>query len=114
MNNNSNENKKILTDPVEDGTGRQCYAYVINVGGEPYKMAACGWWGTPDTMKHQACAMSAAARAFKKTASVLVYELCDDDNYYLCHSCDRQDRDRFLAFFQKGADPVAVYNSQAL
>lgn len=62
------------------------YAFVVCVNGKPIKTFK--WYCLSEQqMKLQACAMSAGARTFKKTAAVLVYELVDDV-YELCWSCD--------------------------
>lgn len=62
------------------------YAFVVCVNGKPIKTFK--WYCLNELqMKLQACAMSAGARTFKKTAAVLVYELVGNV-YKLCHSCD--------------------------
>jgi hypothetical protein len=62
------------------------YAFVVCVNGKPMKTFK--WYCLSEQqMRLQACAMSAGARIFKKTAAVLVYELVDDV-YELCWSCD--------------------------
>lgn len=62
------------------------YAFVVCVNGKPIKTFK--WYCLNELqMKLQACAMSAGARTFKKTAAVLVYELVGDV-YKLCHSCE--------------------------
>lgn len=49
------------------------YAYVLCINGEIKRLIA-KWWSTEETMIIQKSAMWAAARLFKKTAAVLVYE----------------------------------------
>lgn len=62
------------------------YAFIVCVNGKPTQTFK--WFCHSEReMKLQACAMSAGARTFKKTAAVLVYELVDDV-YELCWSCD--------------------------
>ena len=62
------------------------YAFVVCVNGKPMKTFK--WCcRSEQEMRLQACAMSAGARTFKKTAAVLVYELVGNVSK-LCHSCD--------------------------
>lgn len=77
--------------PVTEKTGRHCYAYIITIGERIHGTKAVGWWAMPDEMQHIKSSMATAARCFKKTAGVLVYELCEDEtgNYWhLCNTCN--------------------------
>lgn len=63
------------------------YIFALYVNGRVHKVF--NWFCEDDRMmKMQAVALCAGAKAFKNTAGVLVYMLCDDNNYHLCHSVD--------------------------
>lgn len=63
------------------------YIFALYVNGKVHK--AFNWYCEDDRMmRMQAVALCAGAKAFKSTAGVLVYALCDDNNYHLCHSVD--------------------------
>ena len=65
------------------------YAYVLTVADKVVKPIAVSWWGTKEDMVSSKCGMSTAARAFKKTAGVLVYERNPSTGEWeLCDSCD--------------------------
>lgn len=55
---------------------RKEYAYVLCIGNEISKLLAT-WWGTFCEMQINKGAMCIGARAFRKTASILVYERTD-------------------------------------
>lgn len=55
------------------------YAYVLRVNGE-IKQLIAKWWSTKEIMTEQKAAMWAAARLFKKTAAILVYEHKDKNS----------------------------------
>lgn len=68
---------------------RNEYAYVLTVGNKVVKPIAIGWWSTKEGMTASKCGMSVSARAFKKTAGVLVYERNKETKeWILCDSCD--------------------------
>lgn len=52
---------------------RKEYAYVLYIGGE-IKQLIAKWWSTPQKMMATKCGMATAARIFRKSAGVLVYE----------------------------------------
>lgn len=91
---------------IETSTGRKSYAFLLNVNGEPFKIIALGWWCNPSEIAAYKIGMAASARAFKKTAGVLVYELHDDNRYYLCNSCSAAGRNIFPRSFDKDATTV--------
>lgn len=68
---------------VEEKTGRKCFAFALYVGGELSKIITAGCWLTDEQAGEWANGMSLAALAFKKSASVAVYELQDNDVYQL-------------------------------
>lgn len=53
---------------------RNEYAFILCVNKKLTKVIARGWRNDTEGMRRQKVAMAAAARAFKKTAGVLVYE----------------------------------------
>lgn len=53
---------------------RKEYAYILCIGGRIKEPIAEHWWSTEQEMKEATANMWAAARLFKKTASVLAYE----------------------------------------
>lgn len=67
-----------------DDKERRSYAYILCIGGKLKKVIGKGWWSTKKQMLMQMGAMNAAAFAFKKTASILVYEKRggEDDNVW--------------------------------
>lgn len=70
------------------------YTYVLTISDRVVKPVAVGWW-TSD--KHEMvtirCGMATAARAFKKTAGILVYEKEKDSNLWVfCDCCDISSR----------------------
>lgn len=70
------------------------YTYVLTIGDRVVKPVAVGWW-TADkkNMVTTRCGMSVAARAFKKTAGILVYEKeKDSDLWVFCDACDISSR----------------------
>ncbi len=56
---------------------RKEYAYILCVNGKIKKPLAVSWWSTEKQMIQTKGDMHAAAYAFKKTASILVYEKKD-------------------------------------
>lgn len=107
----ANNVSKATTRPVIDREGRESYAYILNVNGTPTKTLARGWWSTREGMMLQKAAMATAARAFKKTAAVLVYRLHDDGTFHFCDSCQTTSRDVILPNFAQNADPVWIYQT---
>lgn len=75
---------------MEDNRKEKEYAFILAVGKELSKLIACGWWCTEEDKISTKCGMSAAARAFKKTAGILVYEKEQGtaDTYKYCDCCD--------------------------
>ena len=53
---------------------RKCYLFAIVVNGKIIAAPAQNWWATDYEMRMQAAAYCTAARAFRKTAGVMVYE----------------------------------------
>ena len=53
---------------------RKEYAYILCIGGKIKEPISVHWWSTERKMKETTADMWAAARLFKKTASVLAYE----------------------------------------
>lgn len=84
---NTQINKPAPAAVVEAKTGRRCYTYIIAVSGRLWSLCAREWWGTPEGMLQNAASMATAARIFRHTAAVAVYELRDDDYYYYVHGC---------------------------
>lgn len=64
------------------------YTYILTVGDKVVKPVAVGWW-TADKkeMVIIRCGMAAAARAFKKTAGILVYEKEKDSDLWVFSDC---------------------------
>ncbi|MDY3936326.1 MAG: hypothetical protein SOZ07_06700 [Prevotella sp.] len=63
------------------------YIFVLYVNGKVHK--TYNWFCEDEkTMRLLSIGLSAGARAFKKTAGVLVYQLQEDMNYHICHSVD--------------------------
>lgn len=64
------------------------YTYILTVGDKVVKPVAVGWW-TADKKKMviTRCGMAAAARAFKKTAGILVYEKEKDSDLWVFSDC---------------------------
>ena len=50
------------------------YTYILTIGDKVVKPVAVGWWSTEEDMVTTRCGMAIAARAFRKTAGILVYE----------------------------------------
>ena len=57
---------------------RKEYAYLLCVGGKILKIIA-KWWSTLPEMMSAKCGMAIAARTFRKSAGVLVYERLHGD-----------------------------------
>ena len=53
---------------------KKCYLFAIMVNGKIIAAPARNWWATDYEMRLQAAAYCTAARAFRKTAGVMVYE----------------------------------------
>lgn len=70
------------------------YTYVLTIGDRVVKPVAVGWWtADKENMVITRCGMSVAARAFKKTAGILVYEKKKDSNLWVfCDACDISSR----------------------
>lgn len=101
-------NTKENTAPVAvvSSDGRRCYCFIISVSGRLWSLAALEWWSTEEHMIHEAAAMSAAARIFRHSAAVAVYELRTDDHYHLAHCCDMQINSMIPASFHRYNVPV--------
>ena len=70
------------------------YTYILTIGDKVVKPVAVGWW-TADKkeMVTTRCGMATAARAFRKTAGILVYEKeKDSDLWVFCDACDIDSR----------------------
>lgn len=83
--NRVNNREQAIKEPqtITDAQGRQCYAFVLYIGGEISRVLTCGWWAAPTDAERTAEGMAIAARAFKKTAGVVAYALQDNDIYQL-------------------------------
>lgn len=70
------------------------YTYVLTIGDRVVKPVAVGWWTSDKKeMVINRCSMATAARAFKKTAGILVYEKeKDSDLWVFCDACDISSR----------------------
>lgn len=68
---------------------RKEYAYVLCVNGKITQLVVKEW-STEEEMKIQSSAMWAAARLFKKTAAILVYEHKDMENEIWKIACSFQ------------------------
>lgn len=70
------------------------YTYVLTIGDRVVKPVAVGWWTSDkEVMVTTRCGMATAARAFKKTAGILVYEKeKDSDLWVFCDDCDISSR----------------------
>lgn len=79
---------------VTDKNGRNCYAFVLYVGGEISRILAAGWRSTYNDAETTTSGMAVAAVAFKKTAAVVAYELQDNDVYELMTTRNAGSRDR--------------------
>lgn len=64
------------------------YAYLLCVGKNLKKVIAKSWWSTRQEMELYKCAMNAAAMAFRRTYSVLVYQHTGDDVWIFVSSID--------------------------
>ncbi len=53
---------------------RKEYAFILCVNNKITKVISKHWWSTEENMQQTAADMGLASRAFKKTASILVYE----------------------------------------
>lgn len=70
------------------------YTYVLTIGDRVVKPVAVGWWTSDkEVMVTNRCGMAVAARAFKKTAGILVYEKeKDSDLWVYCDCCNISSR----------------------
>ena len=91
---NTQVNKPAPAAVVEAKTGRRCYTYIIAVSGRLWSLCAREWWGTPEGMHQNAASMATAARIFRHTAAVAVYELRDDDYYYYVKAVPKIDSEK--------------------
>jgi len=72
---------------------RKEYAFILTVGKKVVKPVAVGWWCSEKDKTSTKCGMSAASRAFKKTAGILVYEREKDMGLWAyCDCCDVDSR----------------------
>lgn len=72
---------------------RKEYTYILTIGNKVVKPVAVGWWSTEEQMVTTRCGMATAARAFRKTAGILVYEKeKDSDLWVFCDDCDIDSR----------------------
>lgn len=92
--------------PVADSEGRRCYTYIIAVSGRLWSLCASEWWGTPNEMRTNAASMATAARIFRHSAAVAVYELRTDDYFYFVHGCELPGTNDAPATFHRYAPPV--------
>ena len=92
--------------PVADSEDRRCYTYIIAVSGRLWSLCASEWWGTPDEMRTNAASMATAARIFRHSAAVAVYELRNDDYFYFVHGCELPGTNDAPATFHRYAPPV--------
>ena len=67
---------------------RKEYAYILYVNGKIKKPLAVSWWSTEKEMIQTKGDMHAAAYAFKKTASILVYEKKNEMEWKYVDSCN--------------------------
>lgn len=100
-NTNSTENMNQVNNHrepqiVTDKGGRQCYAFILYVGGEISRVLTCGWWSSYNDAERTADGMAVAAVSFKKTAAVVAYALQDNDVYELMITRNVGSRDRVL------------------
>lgn len=97
-NTNNTENMNQVNNPqtVTDKGDRQCYAFILYVGGEISRVLTCGWWSSYNDAERTADGMAVAAVAFKKTAAVVAYALQDNDVYELMITRNVGSRDRVL------------------
>lgn len=63
-----------LKECFESLSERREYAYILCINGKIKKPLAVSWWGTEKQIRQTKADMHAAAYAFKKSASILVYE----------------------------------------
>ena len=71
----------------------KAYTYILTIGDKVVKPVAVGWWSTEEDMVTTRCGMAIAARAFRKTAGILVYEKeKDSDLWVFCDDCDIDSR----------------------
>lgn len=103
MNTNTNTRPAAVT---EEKTGRRCYTYILAVSGRLWSLCASEWWGTPEEMRTNAASMTTAARIFRHSAAVAVYELRNDDYFYLVHGCELPGTNDAPASFHRYAVPV--------
>lgn len=62
---------------------RKEYTYILTIGNKVVKPVAVGWWSTEEQMVTTRCGMATAARAFRKTAGILVYEKEKDSDLWV-------------------------------
>ena len=78
--------KKETPKPVKEATtGRECYAFALYVNGDFSRFITANCWMTSQQANDYASGMSLAALAFKKTASVCIYKL-EDNNVWQCYN----------------------------
>ena len=75
--------KNGTNDVKEKSTGRECYAFGLYVGGKLSKFMTANAWLTRDQALYYASGMSLAALSFKKSASIGVYRLQDNNSWQL-------------------------------
>lgn len=72
---------------------RKEYTYILTIGDKVVKPVTVGWWSTAEEMVTTRCGMAAAARSFRKTAGILVYEKeKKSDLWVFCDACDIDSR----------------------
>lgn len=91
---------------VEEKTLRRCYSYILAVSGRLWSLCASEWWGTPSEMICNASSMATAARIFRNTSAVAVYELCNDGYFRLAHGCQLPADNDVPRSFHRYAPPV--------
>lgn len=93
------ESLKSCRPVIEKGTGRQCFTFALYIGRELSRFLTVGAWYTDEQADRVADGMALAALSFKKTASIAVYKLQDNDVYKLYNT--RQGCGRALAFIHR-------------
>lgn len=86
---------------AEEKTGRRCYIYFIAVSGRLWSLCASEWWGTPEQMRENAASMATAARIFRHSAAIAVYELRTDNYYHFAHGCQLPGKTNVPALFHR-------------
>lgn len=77
-----------LKECLNETEERKEYAYILCVNGKIKKPLAVSWWSTEKQMRQTKADMHAAAYAFKKTASIIVYEKKNRIEWKYVESCN--------------------------